>query len=138
MRLTIKILSTIICTYVLFAKAYALLYYIFNHKYDFPVLSADLIIIYACVASLLLLWRKKVPIKCKTIVFVLILGSLFVQFYSGLFNLFIKNPSVNQEIILWTYDIPNLLSIFILTALMCAVLREWKENGSLSSNRDNL
>ncbi len=48
----------------------------------------------------------------------ILLGSVIMQLYSSLFNLLTKNPMVDLNMILWAYDVPNLLSVSLLVITM--------------------
>ena len=125
MILLLKTSSSIVCLYVIMAKIYALLYYVFYHKCDLPVLIADLTIVCACVLLLLVIWRKTTNVRCKTIWCILISGALFIQIFNGLFNYLTKSSSVNQKLVLWSFEIPNLLSVLILLTLTTIIFIEW-------------
>lgn len=118
MRFFVRIVCSLICIYVFFAKVYAMVSCLIKQRIDLPVLLSDLIISCACVMVILLLWRKEITVRNKIIWCVLFVSSFFVQLYSGLFNYLIKSPMINQRVVLWVFDMPNLLSLFILLALM--------------------
>ena len=126
MKSLIKIFCSLICMYVVMSKIYAISYYFINFKIDIPVLIFDMIILYACVFYFFFLWRKK-NIKHKTLWIILIIVSIFAQLFIGLFNFLTKNPIENQKKIFWIIDVPNLLSIFILLALLISINGDKKQ-----------
>ena len=114
MKFALKIMVTFMCLYVFITKTYVVIYYFIRHKNDFPLLFADLIVLCACILLVLFIWRKNKKIKCTVVWNPLLMGSVIIQIYSGLFNFLTKSQMVDQNKVLWIYDIPYLLSFFIL------------------------
>lgn len=75
-------------------------------------------VFYSCVYLPILIWKKGQKIKYKTILFLFLLISIILQIYVGLFDFLSKDPSVNQQKVLWVLDIPNLLSVVIMGYLI--------------------
>lgn len=76
---------------------------------------------------LFLLFMEKKNIKHKTLWNILIIVSIFAQLFIGLFNFLTKNPIENQKKIFWIIDVPNLLSIIILLALLISITGDKKQ-----------
>lgn len=106
------------CLYVFIAKTYAVFCFFSRHKCDYSILVADLVVLCACVLLVLLLWGKNKNVKYTLMWNLLLIGSVIMETYSGLFNFLTKSPMINQNIVLWIYDIPNLLSVFLLVITM--------------------
>lgn len=121
MKFAYKLLITFMCLYVFFAKTYAVFYCFFHHKCDIPILIADLVVLCACVLLVLLAWRENIKIKYTLVWNLIFLGSVIMQTYSGLFDLLTKSPMVYQNKVLWIFDVPNLLSVFLLVITMIRI-----------------
>ena len=119
-----KISLALICLYVFLAKIYAIVYALAKHISDWPVLLIDVAVLCACVLLVLFLWRKTANIRYGIVWCVLIVGAIFAQLYVGLFNFLIKDPGIDQTKVLWTFDLPNLLSLFILVVLMIMIIKK--------------
>lgn len=114
----VKVLIVIVCLYVSIAKFYVSIFYIVNKRLDIPVQFVDFIVICSCVYLPILIWKKVQRIKFETIFFLFLLISIILQIYIGLFDFLSKDPSVNQQKVLWALDIPNILSVVIMGYLM--------------------
>ena len=118
MKYAFRIIITLMCLYVFIAKTYAVFCFFSRHKCDYSILVADLVVLCACVLLVLLLWGKNKNVKYTLMWNLLLIGSVIMETYSGLFNFLTKSPMINQNIVLWIYDIPNLLSVFLLVITM--------------------
>ena len=106
------------CLYVFIAKTYAVFCFFSRHKCDYSILFADLVVLCACVFLMFFFWGKSMNIKYTLVWNLILLGSVIMQLYSSLFNLLTKNPMVDLNMILWAYDVPNLLSVSLLVITM--------------------
>lgn len=118
MNSLVKVLLVIVCLYVSIAKLYVTIFYIVNERLDAPVQFVDFFVFCSCVYLPILIWKKGQKIKYKTIFFLFLLISIILQIYVGLFDFLSKDPSVNQQKVLWVLDIPNLLSVVIMGYLI--------------------
>lgn len=114
----VKVLIVIVCLYVSIAKLYVSIFYICNKRLDAPVQFVDFFVFCSCVYLPILIWKKEQKIRYNTIFSVFLLISIILQIYVGLFDFLSKDPSVNQQKVLWALDIPNLLSVVIMGYLM--------------------
>lgn len=114
----VKVLIVIVCLYVSIAKLYVSIFYIVNKHLDAPVQFVDFFVFCSCVYLPILIWKKGQKIRYNTIFSVFLLISIILQIYVGLFDFLSKDPSVNQQKVLWALDIPNLLSVVIMGYLM--------------------
>ncbi|WP_348768704.1 hypothetical protein [uncultured Bacteroides sp.] len=114
----VKVLIVIVCLYVSIAKLYVSIFYICNKRLDAPVQFVDFFVFCSCVYLPILIWKKGQKIRYNTIFSVFLLISIILQIYVGLFDFLSKDPSVNQQKVLWALDIPNLLSVVIMGYLM--------------------
>ena len=124
MKNIFKILLTLICLYVFLAKIYAIGFSLVKRISDWPVLLVDVVVLCACVLLVLFLWRNRANIRYGIVWCILIVGAIFAQLYVGLFNFLIKNPGIDQTRVLWAFDLPNLLSLFILVVLMIMIIKK--------------
>jgi hypothetical protein len=124
MKNVLKISLTIICLYVFLAKIYAIVFSLVKRISDWPVLLVDVVVLCACVLLVLFLWRNRANIRYGIVWCILIVEAIFAQLYVGLFNLLIKDPGVDQTRVLWAFDLPNLLSLFILVVLMIMIIKK--------------
>lgn len=69
---------------------------------------------------------EKKNIKHQTLWYILIIVSIFAQLFIGLFNYLTKSPIQNQKKIFWIIDVPSLLSIIILLALLLSITGDKK------------
>lgn len=113
-----RIIITLMCLYVFLAKMYVVLCFFTRHKCDYAILFADLVVLCACVFLIFFFWGKSMNIKYTLVWNLILLGSVIMQLYSSLFNFLTKNPMVDQNMILWAYDVPNLLSVSLLVITM--------------------
>ena len=113
-----RILISLMCLYVFIAKTYAVFCFFSRHKCDYSILFADLVVLCACVFLIFFFWGKSMNIKYTLVWNLILLGSVIMQLYSSLFNFLTKNPMVDQNMILWAYDVPNLLSVSLLVITM--------------------
>ena len=127
MKTLLKISLTLICLYVFLAKTYAIVFSLVKHISDWPVLLVDVVVLCACVLLVLFLWRKTANIRYGIVWCILIVGAIFVQLYVGLFKFLIKDPGVDQTRVLWAFDLPNLLSLFILVVLMIMIIKKGRK-----------
>lgn len=118
MNSSVKVLIVIVCLYVSIAKLYVSIFYICNKRLDAPVQFVDFFVFCSCVYLPILIWKKGQKIRYNTIFSVFLLISIILQIYVGLFDFLSKDPSVNQQKVLWALDIPNLLSVVIMGYLM--------------------
>lgn len=123
-----RIIITLMCQYVFLAKMYAVFCFFTRHKCDYAILFADLIVLCACVLLILFFCGKNMNIKYPSVWNLILLGSVIVQMYSSLFNFLIKSPMVDQHMVLWVYDMPNLLSVLLLVITMIIMVRYEKFN----------
>lgn len=124
MKNSFKVLFSIICLYVIIAKIYAIEYNLFYYRSDLFFYFVDLITICYSVVLLLLFWRKTNKIRNKTIWILMILASIFIQIFVGLLNYLSKDPREDRIRVLWTFDIPNLMSLFVMLFLMIIILKK--------------
>lgn len=120
-KFAFRIIITLMCLYVFIAKTYAVFCFFSRHKCDYSILFADLVVLCACVLLVLYFWGKNMKIKYTLVCSLVLLGSVIMQIYSGLFDLLTKSPMVDQNMVLWVYDVPNLLSVFLLIITMIKV-----------------
>ena len=113
-----RIIISLMCLYVFIAKTYAIFCFFSRHKCDYSILFADLVVLCACVFLIFFFWGKSMNIKYTLVWNLILLGSVIMQLYSSLFNFLTKNPMVDQNMILWAYDVPNLLSVSLLVITM--------------------
>ena len=109
------------CLYVFIAKTYAVFCFFSRHKCDYSILFADLVVLCTCVLLVLYFWGKNMKIKYTLVWSLVSLGTIIMQIYSGLFDLLTKSPMVDQNMVLWIYDVPNLLSVFLLIITMIKI-----------------
>jgi hypothetical protein len=113
-----RIIISLMCLYVFIAKTYAVFCFFSRHKCDYSILFADLVVLCACVFLIFFFWGKSMNIKYTLVWNLILLGSVIMQLYSCLFNFLTKNPMVDQNMIFWAYDVPNLLSVSLLVITM--------------------
>lgn len=113
-----RIIISLMCLYVFIAKTYAVFCFFSRHKCDYSILFTDLVVLCACVFLIFFFWGKSMNIKYTLVWNLILLGSVIMQLYSSLFNFLTKNPLVDQNMILWAYDVPNLLSVSLLVITM--------------------
>lgn len=113
-----RIIISLMCLYVFIAKTYAVFCFFSRHKCDYSILFADLVVLCACVFLIFFFWGKSMNIKYTLVWNLILLGSVIMQLYSSLFNFLTKNPMVDQNMILWAFDVPNLLSVSLLVITM--------------------
>lgn len=114
MKIAFRIIITLICLYVFIAKTYAVFCFFSRHKYDYSILFANLVVLCVCVLLVFFFWGKNMNIKYTLVWNLILLGSVIIQIYSSLFNFLTKSPMIDQNMVLWVNDIPNLLSVFLL------------------------
>ena len=117
-KFAFRIIITLMCLYVFIAKTYAVFCFFSRHKCDYSILFADLVVLCTCVLLVLYFWGKNMKIKYTLVWSLVSLGTIIMQIYSGLFDLLTKSPMVDQNMVLWIYDVPNLLSVFLLIITM--------------------
>lgn len=117
-KFAFRIIISLMCLYVFIAKTYAVFCFFSRHKRDYSILFADLVVLCACVFLMFFFWGKSMNIKYTLVWNLILLGSVIMQSYSSLLNLLTKNPMVDQNMILWAYDVPNLLSVSLLVITM--------------------
>lgn len=137
MNTLLKILCSFICLYVLVAKAFALPFYLNRHNYDIPILLDNCIVICICIYILFICWRGKTNIKFKAIWCILIAGSLFIQIYSGLLDYLTRTPAVNPQKLFWIYDLPNLLTVFLLLVSLLYIMKHFKTKSTGMSKKED-
>ena len=116
-----RIIISLMCLYVFIAKTYAVFCFFSLHKCDYSILFADLVVLCTCVLLVLYFWGKNIKIKYTLVWSLVSLGTIIMQIYSGLFDLLTKSPMVDQNMVLWIYDVPNLLSVFLLIITMIKI-----------------
>lgn len=124
MKNIFKILLVLICLYVFSAKMYATISDIINYKFDIVVNFADLITIGSTLILPWLFGQKTNNIKYKIIWSLLLIVSVLIQIFVGLFSYLSKDPRIDQVKTFWTFDIPNLLSLFIMIFLIIIILKK--------------
>lgn len=127
-KFAFRIIITLMCLYVFLAKMYVVLCFFTRHKCDYAILFADLIVLSACILLVLFFCGKTMNIKYTMVWNLILLGSVIIQIISSLFNFLIKSPMVDQNMVLWVYDVPNLLSVFLLIITMIIMVRYEKSN----------
>ena len=120
-KFAFRIIITLMCLYVFIAKTYAVFCFFSRHKCDYFLLFADLVVLCTCVLLVLYFWGKNMKIKYTLVWSLVSLGAIIMQIYSGLFDLLTKSPMVDQNMVLWIYDVPNLLSVFLLIITMIKI-----------------
>ena len=120
-KFAFRIIITLMCLYVFIAKTYAVFCFFSRHKCDYLILFADLVVLCTCVLLVLYFWGKNMKIKYTLVWSLVSLGAIIMQIYSGLFDLLTKSPMVDQNMVLWIYDVPNLLSVFLLIITMIKI-----------------
>lgn len=120
-KFAFRIIITLMCLYVFIAKTYAVFCFFSRHKCDYSILFADLVVLCTCVLLVLYFWGKNMKIKYTLVWSLVSLGTTIMQIYSGLFDLLTKSPMVDQNMVLWIYDVPNLLSVFLLIITMIKI-----------------
>lgn len=137
MNTLLKILGSLVCLYILVAKTFALLFYLNRHNYDIPLLLANCLVICICIYTIFVFWRGKTNIKFKAIWCILIAGSLFIQIYSGLFDYLTRTPAVNPQKLFWIYDLPNLLTVFLLLVSLLYIMKHLKTKSTGMSKKED-
>lgn len=125
MKTYVKVLILLICLYVFLAQPYKAVFYVTN--FGIWGLLDIVVIMGAAVLLPLLIFEKVKPIKPKFIKVICSLLLLWVslwQYFLGLWDFFSRTPKSNMTELLWCFDIPNLLSIWIMIFLMCWILFE--------------
>ena len=112
---------TLICLYVFGAKTYAVFCFFSRQMCDYAILLADVVVLCACVLLVLSCWGKNMRIKYPLVWNLILLGAVVLQIISGVFNFLIKSPMVDQNMVLWVYDVPNLMSVILLVITMMKV-----------------
>ena len=120
-KFAFRIIITLMCLYVFIAKTYSVFCFFSRHKCDYSILFADLVVLCTCVLLVLYFWGKNMKIKYTLVWSLVSLGTIIMQIYSGLFDLLTKSPMVDQNMVLWIYDVPNLLSVFLLIITMIKI-----------------
>ena len=120
-KFVFRIIITLMCLYVFIAKTYAVFCFFSRHKCDYSILFSDLVVLCTCVLLVLYFWGKNMKIKYTLVWSLVSLGTIIMQIYSGLFDLLTKSPMVDQNMVLWIYDVPNLLSVFLLIITMIKI-----------------
>ena len=118
MKLALRIIVTFMCLYVFIAKTYAVVYHLQRHMCDDPILILDLVVLFACVLLVLFLWGKNIKIKYALVWNLILLVDALLQIFCGLLEFLTKSPLVDQTMVIWVFDIPNLLSVFLLVITM--------------------
>lgn len=113
-----KTLLTIVCLYVLIAKSYVTFCYLIRHHLDMTIQFVNCLVLFSCVYLPTIIWEKMHNIKYKAVLILLLFIAISLQLFYGLFDYFSKDPRTNQIKVLWTFDIPNLLSILIMGYLI--------------------
>lgn len=124
MKKNYKILINIICLYVSITKIYVLLYNVINKKNDPSIFFVDLTVLCSCIFLSLLLWTNIKKIKYRIIWIILLVISIFLQIFIGLFDYLSRDINITSTKALYLFDIPNLLSIFIMMFLLILILKK--------------
>lgn len=127
-KFAFRIIISLMCLYIFIAKTYAVFCFFSRHKCDYSILFADLVVLCACVFLIFFFWGKSMNIKYTLVWNLILLGSVIIQLYSSLFNFLTKNPMVDQNMILWVYDVPNLLSVSLLVITMVKIRGHKKDS----------
>ncbi len=122
-----KILLTIVCLYVLIAKSYVTFGYLISHYLDMTIQFVNCLVLFSCVYLPIIIWKEMHNIKYKVILTLLLFIAIALQLFYGLFDYFSKDPRINQIKVLWTFDIPNLLSILIMGSLIFLTMKKDKQ-----------
>lgn len=128
MNKLIKVLILMICLYVFIAKIYAIVCYMVNDRCDVAILFVNLIVLCSCIYLPITIMQKTSNLRYKTIWLLVLLISIVLQFFYGLFDYFSRDARTDTVQILWTFDLPNLLSLFVIGCLMHSIIKK-------SSNR---
>lgn len=124
MKKSYKILINIICLYVSITKIYVLLYNVINKKNDPSIFFVDLTVLCSCILLSVLLWTNIKKIKYKIIWMSVLTISIFLQIFIGLFDYLSRDINITSTKTLYLFDIPNLLSIFIMMFLFVIILKK--------------
>lgn len=124
MKKNYKISINIICLYVSITKIYVLLYNVINKKNDPSIFFVDLAVLCSCIFLSLLLWTNIKKIKYKIIWIILLVISIFLQIFIGLFDYLSRDINITSTKALYLFDIPNFLSIFIMMFLLILILKK--------------
>jgi hypothetical protein len=111
-----KISLVILCVYIIFTKIYVAVY---HTPSDITVRLNDFIVCCSCISLSFIVFRKTGRIKYAFIFIPFLLFAIYTQTVIEGFNAL----SQREDVIypgeyLWIYDIPNLLSIFIMICLL--------------------
>lgn len=124
MAILFKLLQTIICIYVFVAKIVGCWWFL-NQTGGIATerLVLSLAVMFASILLLLLLWSKGIELRhvLLKIAFLTVFIypiTFFGQMLIGFFDAFSKSANSDHLFILVWSDIPNLLSLYVLSALM--------------------
>jgi len=113
----VKSLLLAICLYVIISKIYAIVLYIINGRIDIIRLLVDFAVIGSCINFPITL-RKKYRLNYRVILGLVLLVVIYLQLFYWLFDYFSRDERSNTALILWTFDVPNFLSVFIISFLI--------------------
>lgn len=114
----IKTLLLAICLYVLTAKIYIAVYYVVNDRHDAAIQLVNFIVLCSCFYLPIIIMRKTYNLKYRIIWLLILFISIVLQLFYGLFDYFSRDVRSDTVQVLWTFDLPNLLSVFVIGCLM--------------------
>lgn len=105
------------------AKIYVTVYNVTNNRCDIAILLVNFIILCSCIYLPITIVQKTYKLKCKIIWILVLLISIVLQLFMGLFDYFSRDMRTDTVQVLWTFDLPNLLSVFIIGHLMYFIIK---------------
>lgn len=114
----VKILLLAICLYVLIAKIYLTVYYLINAQYDIAIHFVNFIVICSCIYLPIIIMQKTYSLKYRSIWLLISLIAIILQLFVGLFDYLSRDVRTDTSQVLWYFDLPNLLSVFVVGYLM--------------------
>jgi len=120
-----KIAITSISVYVFITRIYIIWYYFSVRNFDISILLCNFIVLGSCVLLSLVIWNRIIKIRrYKALLIIPLFLNVFFHLFWGLFDFLARNPNVNHKKILWVFDVPNFLSIFVMVFLMILILKK--------------
>lgn len=127
-----KLILSVTISYIFIGKFFTTWFYINNLTWDLNniifIHVSNLITLLVCLLLIFFVWNKVKKILYKILqkefIIILVLLTIMAQLYIGLFEFLNKNPNVNQNKVLLLGDIPNLLSVFVLVALIIILTKK--------------
>lgn len=127
MRTLQKAICLLFCIYVLCGKIYQQAWYLQMGRQDWLIIVSDLICVYACILFALLILRLIKEVRHQKIHVAILLGAAVAQVYISLLNMLIRTPAYDHKNLLLLYDIPNILSVGMMIALIVCLTKK-KQN----------